>query len=212
MGKIKLKSWQHFLIIGLLALFVVIVIFGNRDFGKKNIDEQKNMFAHFEIEYQNADSVMRLFYPGVIIGDSIRYEEIEGATTGFIIQIFLVGKECDYVLKIDSRETEELLTLGDTMIFTNYHSLEKPLSYYTLTLESRITINPSNFITDEIEMSDYYTSIMCTMKDSCISISGVVTASAYVINSMLDDDQLFINGYFRADSIPIGQRIVNGSI
>ena len=209
MSKIGLKPWQHFLLLGILALLVVLFIIGNLKSSGPKADENSNMFGRFEISYQNADSVMRLFYPGIIISDSLRYEEIKGSTTGFVIQVFLVGAECDYVLKIDSRDTELLLKDGDTLVFTSYYLSEKAISNFTLSLESRIQMNPQTYITDNLILSDYYVSLMCTQKNSCISIKGVATASAYILNPMTNDDQLLINGYFRADSIPIGKRTVN---
>ncbi|PLW92300.1 MAG: hypothetical protein C0592_11410 [Marinilabiliales bacterium] len=209
MSKIGLKPWQHFVLLGILAVLVIIFIVANLRGGEREVDSKGNMFARFEIEYQNADSVMRLFYPGVIVSDSIRYEEIKGGTSGFVIQVFLVGQECDYILKIDNRDTKILPEEGDTLVFTNYFLSEKVYSNFTLSLESRIELNPTSVMTDELVLTDYYASVMCNRKDSCISIKGVATASAYIVNPMFDDDQLFIYGYFRADSIPIGKRTVN---
>ncbi|MBN2728445.1 MAG: hypothetical protein JXR53_04405 [Bacteroidales bacterium] len=209
MSKIGLKPWQHFLVLGIMAALVVLFIIGNLNRGEKKTNDSGQMFGRFDLEYHNADSVMRLFYPGTIISDSIRYEEIHGSTSGFVIQIFLVGKECDYVLKLDSRDTEILPERGDTMVFTNFYFSERIFSIFTLSLESRVALNHSSYMTDYLEFSNYYTNIMCTRKDSCISIKGVIAASAFIVNPMVDDDELYINGFFRADSIPIGKRTVN---
>lgn len=209
MSKIGLKPWQHFLLLGILAVLVILFIIGNLKKGEPDYDNSNRIFAKYELEYKNTDSVMRLFYPGVTISDSIRYEEIRGTTSGFVIQVFLVGKECDYVLKFDSRDAEIVPHSGDTMIFTNFYLSERVFTNFTISLESKIAMNPSTDITDLIEFSDYYVNIMCTQKDSCISIKGVATASVYLMNPLFEDDQLFINGYFRADSIPIGKRTVN---
>ncbi len=209
MNKIGLSSQQRFIILGIFAVFVVVFIIAFFSGKPSSKSQQSNMFAHYEIEYQNADSVMRLFYPGVIIGDSVRYEEIRGAASGFVIQVFLVGKECDYVLTFDSRDADLILNQGDTLVFTTYYFSKRAISNFTHSLESFIPLNPNNSITDVIDFTDYYVSLMCTHKDSCISISGVSTASAFLLNPLYEDDEILINGYFRADSIPVGRRTVN---
>lgn len=210
MAKIRLKNWQHIIILSLLALMLVVVLIDNNPGKESQMPKGDNIYATGEIKFSNVDTISRLFYEGSLVGDSVQYQEIEGSTDGFMISVFLTGRECDYVLKIDSRDSKFVPVVGDTLIISsrNFENVVL-LPHFTLSLESKVLLNVSNSFIDVLEFDDYYVRLICTRKNKDIGISGDVLASAFLKNPKFFDDKILLSAKFNADSIAIGSRIVN---
>lgn len=211
MEKIQLKLWQKVLMISILVLLALLVVLNTNIFGKTP-PSKKPVTVEMNIDIQPTDTTDRVFFDGISKGDSVRFEKIEGANTGWVFQVFSVTKEVDYTLLFDLRNTEHLWKKGDSLIFCSDMSGMKSNNTYGVLqtkLQSRIKMSENSWYVDEVQFWKYYVNICCLRYDSLASFRGVYFAEQYLKNPDFSQEKIVITGNFKADSIKIGTRIVN---
>ncbi len=211
MEKIRLKLWQKVLLISIGALLALLVLLNTNIFAPK-AKPKLPVTVEMNVDIQPADTTDRIFFEGIAKGDSVRFEKIEGATNGWLFQVFSVTKELDYTLLLDMRDSEHLWKKGDSLIFcSDMPGMKSNNTYGVLltSLQSRFKMAENSYYVDEVKFWKYYVNIHCLRYDSLASFNGVYYAEQYLKNPDFSPEKIVITGNFMADSIKIGTRIVN---
>lgn len=211
MEKIRLKLWQKVLLISIGALLALLVLLNTNIFEPK-AKTKLPVTVEMNVDLQPADTTDRAFSEGIAKGDSVRFERIEGGTTGWIFQVFSVTKEFDYTLLFDLRNTDHLWKKGDSLIFcSDMPGMKSNNTHGVLltTLQSRFKMSENSYYVDEVKFWKYYVNIHCLRYDSLASFNAVYYAEQYLKNPDFSPEKIVITGNFKADSIKIGTRIVN---
>ncbi len=211
MEKIRLKPWQKILIFSVAALLILLVII-NIILNQKPSESNSLVSVKMNIDLEPTDSTFRVFNEEKTLGDTARFEIISGGDQGWVFQIFAKGKAINYILYIDFRQTEHKWKKGDSLVFVqNIRGIKPncPLGLFQPKLESKLKINNNSFLYDNLIFSKYYFLIKCEQFDSLASFTGGFYAEQYLLNPEVYEDKLILTGAFRADSLKIGNRIVN---
>ncbi len=211
MEKIRLKPWQKWLMIGLFMVMIGLIVIQYFQ-GFSSNDMTLKVKTEMNINLWPSDSTGRLFYEGVSKGDSVCFEQISGADEGWIFQLFMAGREVDYRVDFDLRQSGHVWKKGDTLLFVEELpeiTPKSPLGIMRVRINSFLKMAENSVFTDRVECSKYFVRLICTRYDSIASFKGSYFAEENLLNPDVSDDVIVVTGGFVADSIHVGRRLVN---